>query len=71
MLLLTFHLAQELIKHTPDSHPDKKNLQEALTACTDLAKFIDDTKKDSDNLKNMIASLKSVRSSFYYYHYYI
>ncbi len=58
-------LPQELIKHTPDSHPDKKNLLDALTACTDLAKYIDDTKKDNDNLKNMMSSLKNVGELFF------
>ena len=31
-ILLSFSVAQELIKHTPESHPDKTNLRAALVA---------------------------------------
>lgn len=51
-------LLKELIKNTPETHPDKAALAQALAAVQDLAKFINDTKKDHDNLKNMVASLK-------------
>ena len=49
---------QELLKHTPDSHPDKVNLRAAYSAVQELASFINDTKKDFDALKDMIQSLK-------------
>ena len=52
------YFTQELIKHTPDSHPDKINLRAAYAAVQELASFINDTKKDFDALKDMIQSLK-------------
>jgi cell division protein FtsX len=52
-----------LVKHTPDSHPDKANLRAAFNAVQELAKFINDTKKDFDALKEMIQSLKMVSLS--------
>ena len=62
---------QELIKHTPDTHQDKQGLIRAHCAVEviiyyfycdrkELAKYINETKKDYDNLKNMISSVKQV-----------
>lgn len=51
-------LLKELIKYTPDSHGDKENLRAAFMAVENLAKFINDSKKDHDLLRNMIASLR-------------
>lgn len=54
-------LLKELLKHTPAGHPDKDALPIALNAVQELARYINETKKDHDNLKNMVASLKGVR----------
>lgn len=51
-------LLKELIKHTPEAHPDKARLIIAKEEVDALAKYINDTKKDFDNLKKMVASLK-------------
>jgi hypothetical protein len=51
-------LLKELIKHTPEAHPDKSKLIIAREEVEALAKYINDTKKDFDNMKKMVASLK-------------
>ncbi|EGD78927.1 hypothetical protein PTSG_11799 [Salpingoeca rosetta] len=51
-------LIKELIKHTPDSHPDKARLQDALRQVEELAKYINDTKQQYDNLKQVTSSLR-------------
>eukprot|EP00047_Mylnosiga_fluctuans_P003769 m.230841 g.230841 ORF g.230841 m.230841 type:complete len:803 (+) comp12124_c0_seq1:82-2490(+) len=51
-------LLKELIKHTAESHADKQGLIQAHRAVEDLAKYINDTKKNYDNIKSMISSMK-------------
>eukprot|EP00052_Salpingoeca_macrocollata_P034789 m.12643 g.12643 ORF g.12643 m.12643 type:complete len:807 (+) comp6968_c0_seq1:124-2544(+) len=51
-------LLKELHKYTPQSHPDKTDLATALTSVEDLAKYINERKKDYDNLKNMMGAIK-------------
>eukprot|EP01147_Barroeca_monosierra_P010411 gene10411-2542_t len=50
-------LLKEVIKHTPDGHPDKSRLQDALKKVEELAKYINDKKKDYDNIKHVTSSL--------------
>lgn len=50
-------LLKELIKSTPDDHPDKRDLMKAKSAVDDLAVYINKYKKDHDCLCDMSASL--------------
>lgn len=51
-------LLTELIKHTPDTHPDHQPLQKALKGLKEIAVSINEAKRDKENLKN-IADLQS------------
>eukprot|EP00043_Microstomoeca_roanoka_P009973 m.95012 g.95012 ORF g.95012 m.95012 type:complete len:787 (+) comp14747_c2_seq1:104-2464(+) len=51
-------LLKEIVKHTPATHPDKNQLKEALSTVEELAKYINDTKKDYDNLKQIASGLR-------------
>eukprot|EP00051_Salpingoeca_urceolata_P001684 m.43077 g.43077 ORF g.43077 m.43077 type:complete len:802 (-) comp11610_c0_seq2:431-2836(-) len=51
-------LLKELIKATPAEHPDTPGLHAAMANVQELAKFINEEKKNHDNLKNMISSLR-------------
>lgn len=54
-------LFKELIKATPETHPDRRTLSQALSSVEQLATFINETKKDHDNLKQLISSLNGYR----------
>lgn len=51
-------LLKELIKHTSATHADKIGLAAAHIAVEDLAKHINDTKKEHETLKSIIAGVK-------------
>jgi len=46
-------LIKELIKGTPDNHPDKQNLVATMQTVVDLAAYVNQTKKDHDALKKV------------------
>ena len=46
-------LIQELNKQTKPSHPDKKGLEKALSAVQDVARFINQLKRDDENLRSV------------------
>nr|CAB3267600.1 guanine nucleotide exchange factor VAV2-like [Phallusia mammillata] len=49
--VLKYHLLiKELNKHTPDSHPDKKEMQKALEAMQELSHYVNEVKRDSEML---------------------
>lgn len=52
-------LLKELIKHTSASHADKAGLANAHVAVEELAKYINDTKKEQETLKSIIAGVKN------------
>jgi len=54
-------LIKELIKATPDSHPDKKRLLTTQTLVKSLAEHINKTKQDYDALINVINSVKKYK----------
>lgn len=54
-------LIKELIKSTPESHPDKKRLIQTQQDVKELAEHINQTKKDYDALNNVIDSLKKYK----------
>lgn len=54
-------LIKELIKATPDTHPDKKRLLETAQLVKSLAEHINKTKKDHDALINVINSVKKYK----------
>eukprot|EP00056_Hartaetosiga_gracilis_P004588 m.76390 g.76390 ORF g.76390 m.76390 type:complete len:651 (+) comp11879_c0_seq1:936-2888(+) len=51
-------LIKSILKHTPDSHPDKVKLEKALEGVQQLATHINDRKKDYDNMKRIANSLQ-------------
>ena len=52
-------LLKELVKRTPEEHPDRPHLAEAKEAIDALAKYINEAKKQHDNLKSMTSSLRN------------
>lgn len=46
-------LIQELNKQTKSTHPDKKGLERALAAVQDVAKYINQLKRDDENLRSV------------------
>ncbi|XP_078357536.1 proto-oncogene vav-like [Oculina patagonica] len=46
-------LIQELNKQTKSTHPDKKGLEKALAAVQDVAKFINQLKRDDENSRTV------------------
>eukprot|EP00053_Salpingoeca_punica_P017049 m.162985 g.162985 ORF g.162985 m.162985 type:complete len:812 (+) comp17104_c0_seq1:358-2793(+) len=51
-------LLKELIKYTPEKHPDKERLPVALTETENLARYINEKKKEFEELRQMVESLK-------------
>eukprot|EP00730_Choanoeca_flexa_P003077 TRINITY_DN11282_c0_g1_i2.p1 TRINITY_DN11282_c0_g1~~TRINITY_DN11282_c0_g1_i2.p1 ORF type:complete len:820 (+),score=169.30 TRINITY_DN11282_c0_g1_i2:33-2462(+) len=51
-------LLKELIKSTPKEHPDAQALPKAKAAVEDLAVHINETKRDYDNLTNLMKVLR-------------
>lgn len=56
-------LLQDLVKHTDPSHPDYANLQAALQQMLQIATYINESMKKSDNAKR-IASLEAKGANF-------
>jgi len=56
-------LLQDLLKHTDPNHLDYKNLQASLQKMLEIAAFINESMKKSDNAKR-IASLEAKGANF-------
>lgn len=53
-------LLKELLKHTPESHPDYQNLTNALQSLEKTVDEINNVKTNSDNLRKMLAIHSSI-----------
>lgn len=59
--VLKYHLLlKELVKHTEPQHPERKSLDKALEEMQDLAGYVNETKRDSENLADIEAVQKSI-----------
>lgn len=56
-------LLQDLLKHTDESHPDYKKIQESLAKMNEVATKINESVRKSDNAKR-IASLEAKGANF-------
>jgi FYVE/RhoGEF/PH domain-containing protein 5/6 len=54
-------LLKELVKHTSDSHPDKKNLNDALQKMTEIANIVNDSMKNNQSAKIYDYLLETVK----------
>ncbi|EDQ92702.1 uncharacterized protein MONBRDRAFT_31066 [Monosiga brevicollis MX1] len=54
-------MIKELLKSTPSDHPDLDKLRVANTAFQDLATYINESKRDRDNLLNIIQNVKKYK----------
>lgn len=46
-------LLQDLLRHTPNDHPDHTSLQEALALISQIADFVNETLREHANVERM------------------
>jgi hypothetical protein len=54
-------LLADLLKHTPDAHPDHANLQKALASMRETGEFINERKRDAENMTKLQAIHSSMK----------
>ncbi|XP_006815330.1 proto-oncogene vav-like [Saccoglossus kowalevskii] len=60
--ILKYHLLlRELERHTDKTHPDKKELQFALTSMQDLSMYVNEVKRDNDTLQTITEIQKTLQ----------
>ena len=52
-------LFQDLLKHTPESHPDFKNLEKSFIVVDEVAKFVNQTIKDQEGMGKLLQIQKA------------
>jgi len=52
-------LFQDLLKNTPESHPDYKNLEKAFMVIDEVARFVNQTIKDHESMEKLLQIQKS------------
>eukprot|EP00999_Lentomonas_sp_LEN2_P001141 NODE_214_length_1891_cov_80.638889_g190_i0.p1 GENE.NODE_214_length_1891_cov_80.638889_g190_i0~~NODE_214_length_1891_cov_80.638889_g190_i0.p1 ORF type:complete len:519 (-),score=91.47 NODE_214_length_1891_cov_80.638889_g190_i0:186-1742(-) len=57
-------LLKDLLKHTSPSHKDYKNLTEAAAQIEDVAKYINEAKREDENSRVILEQLKKIEGRF-------
>ena len=57
-------LLSDLLKHTDPSHPDYKQLEQAVTKVEGVARYINEKKREDENMKRLLVINKSIEGTF-------
>lgn len=62
--ILRYHLLlKELIKNTDEGHPERRSLDRAYEEMQDLAAYVNEAKRDNENMTNIVAVQNSIINS--------
>lgn len=53
-------LFQDLLKHTPDTHPDYKNLEKSFQVIDEVARYVNQNIKDQENMEKLLVIQNSI-----------
>jgi RhoGEF domain len=57
-------LLQDLVKHTPPKHADHANLAKALKKMKDVADYVNERKREAENLTQVLAIQSKLTGKF-------